>query len=196
MIEDSTFPVNRCSLPPALPPPGTAPAAWSSPASAWAVWTGSSGAGAGAGTRPDSGGSTGIAAGDTGGTGVTGDTGTTAAAAATPRFADPTDRRGREDRPPQTRAGTASWPACVLWGEEEEEVVGFGGGRGEENEGRREDRREEKGRLEADCDGGKRGKKKGKGEVTWRRGQSKRQEERVQGGRGGILIKGEKETRN
>lgn len=106
-------------LPPALPPPGTAPAAGSTLASAWAVWTGFSGAGAEASdsTPPGSGDGTGTPAGgtdDTGGTGGTGDIGMTAAGI--PRFADPTDRRGREDRPPQTRAGTASWPACVLWG--------------------------------------------------------------------------------
>jgi len=85
---------------------------------------GFSGARAGAGTPPGSGGSTGIPAGGIGGTGETADIGT--AVAGTPRFADPTGRRGREDRPPQTQAGTASWPACVLWGvgEEEEEVVG------------------------------------------------------------------------
>lgn len=85
------------------------------------------GAGAGTGTQPGSDGSTRIPAGgtgDTGGTVETGDIGI--AAAGTPRFADPKGRQGREDRPPQTRAGTASWPACVLWGEEEEEVVGFG----------------------------------------------------------------------
>lgn len=98
------------------------------------AWTDSSGAGVEAGTSPETGGSTGTPAdgtGDTGGTlgpGVTdtGDTDTDPAAAGTPRFAEPTDRRGREDRPPQTRAGTASWPACVLWGEEEEELVGTG----------------------------------------------------------------------
>lgn len=56
------------------------------------------------------------------GTEETGGTGT--AAAGTPRFAEPTGKRGREDRPPQTRAGTASWPACVLRGEEVEDVVG------------------------------------------------------------------------
>ena len=98
------------SLPPALPPPGTVPAAPLTPASAWGVWTDSSGAG----TRPGSGGSTPADTGGTAGPGVTGGTGT--AAAGTPRFADPTGRRGREDRPPQTRAGTASWPACVLRG--------------------------------------------------------------------------------
>ncbi len=83
------------------------------------------GAGAGAGTPPGSGGSTGIPAGGTGGIGGTGETGDTGmAVAGTPRLADPTGRRGREAWPPQTQAGTASWPACVLWGEEEEEVVG------------------------------------------------------------------------
>ncbi len=98
---------------------------------------GFSGAGAGAGAPPGSGGSTGIPAGGTGGIGGTGETGDIdKAAAGTPQFADPTGRRGREDRPPQTRAGTASWPACVLWGEEEEEVGE------EENEGGREGRRE------------------------------------------------------
>lgn len=88
---------------------------------------------AGAGAPPGSGGSIGIPAGSTDGTGGTegtGDIGT--AAAGTPRFADPTGKRGREDRPPQTQAGTASWPACVLWGEEEEDVVDLGGGRGEQ----------------------------------------------------------------
>lgn len=118
------------TVPPALPPPGMVPAARLTPASAWVAWRDFSGAVAGAGTRPDSGGSTRTPAGgsggigDTGGTVETGDIGNAVAGA--PRFADPTGRQGREDRPPQTRAGTASWPACVLWGEEEEEVVGFG----------------------------------------------------------------------
>lgn len=75
-----------------------------------------SGAMAGAGsTLPYFGGSTGILVGgtdDTGGTGETDDTGM--AAVGTPQFADPTDIWGREDRPPQTQAGTSSWPACVL----------------------------------------------------------------------------------
>lgn len=109
-----------------------APAGGWTLASAWAVWTGFSGAGAEAwdGTPPGSGGRTGTPAGgtdDTGGTGGTADIGTTAAE--TPRFADPTGRRGREDRPPQTRAGTASWPACVLRGEEKEGGGEFGTGR-------------------------------------------------------------------
>lgn len=70
------------------------------------------GAGANAGTLPDS---------RTGGTESnedTGGTGTAAAAAAAaaqiPRLAEPTGRQGKEDQPPQTQAGTASWPACVL----------------------------------------------------------------------------------
>lgn len=123
----SIIPVPLCRFHPplALRPPGTAPAAGWTLARAWEVWTGFSGGGAGAGTPPGSGGSTGIPAGGTGGTGGTGETGDTGTAAAgTPRFADPTGKRGREDRPPQTRAGTASWPACVLRGEEEEDVVG------------------------------------------------------------------------
>lgn len=62
------------------------------------------------------------------------------AAAGTPRFAEPTGRRGREDRPPQTQAGTASWPACVLRGEEEVDVVGRTGER--EQEGGRTTSRE------------------------------------------------------
>lgn len=78
---------------------------------------GFSGAGAGAGIPPGSGGSTGLPAGGTGGIGGTGETDDIGmAAAGTPRFAEPTGRRGREDRPPQTQAGTASWPACVLRG--------------------------------------------------------------------------------
>lgn len=103
-----------------------APAARSTRASVWPVWTGVSGAEAG--TRPAaSRGSTGPAGG--GGADDAGefvDTGTAAAAAApggTLQFADHTGRRGRVDRPPQTRAGTASWPACVL--RDEEEVVGL-----------------------------------------------------------------------
>lgn len=78
---------------------------------------GFSGAGAGAGIPPGSGGSTRIPAGGTGGIGGTGETDDIGmAAAGTPRFAEPTGRRGREDRPPQTQADTASWPACVLRG--------------------------------------------------------------------------------
>lgn len=97
-----------------------APGAGWTPPSAWELWMGFSEAEAGVGTPLGSGGSTLILAGGTGGSGGTvgtGETGCTGTAAAgTPRFAEPTGRRGREDRPPQTRAGTASWPACVLRG--------------------------------------------------------------------------------
>lgn len=106
----------------ALLPPGTAPAAvWTAPRVGW-VWAGSSGGAAGGGTPLGSAGRTVQLAGGTGGiqgTGETGGTGT--AAAGTPRFAEPTSKRGKEERPPQTQAGTASWPACVLRGEEVED---------------------------------------------------------------------------
>lgn len=85
---------------------------------------GSSGGAAGGGTPLGPAGRTRQLAGGTGGmqgTGETGGTGT--AAAGTPRFAEPTSKRGKEERPPQTQAGTASWPACVLWGEEIEDKV-------------------------------------------------------------------------
>lgn len=78
---------------------------------------GSSGEAAGGGTPLDSAGSMITLAGGTAGIQGTGETGgTDTAAAGTPRFAGPTGKRGKEDRPPQTRAGTASWPACVLRG--------------------------------------------------------------------------------
>lgn len=74
-------------------------------------------------TPPHCGDSTGTpAAGSRGtdGTGGTGETGkpvdTDTAAVGNPRLAEPTGKGGRVDRPPQTQAGTASWPACVLQG--------------------------------------------------------------------------------
>lgn len=118
------------SSPLALLPPDMAPAAaWMRP-SVWWVWAGSSGAAAGAGTPLGSAGRMRKIAGGTAGIQGTGETGGTGMAAAeTPRFAEPTGKRGREDRPPQTQAGTASWPACVLRGEEVEVIVGGARGR-------------------------------------------------------------------
>lgn len=90
------------------------------------------GAGADAGTLPDCGGITDARTGgtqsneDTGGTG-TAAAGGAAAAVQIPRLAEPTGRQGKEYRQPQTQAGTASWPACVL--------QRLGGGYGGYNEG-------------------------------------------------------------
>lgn len=68
-----------------------------------------------AGTLPGCAGITDVRTGGTESNEDTGGTGTAAAAAAQiPRLAEPTGRQEREDRPPQTQAGTASWPACVL----------------------------------------------------------------------------------
>lgn len=76
-------------LPPALLPPDMAPAARSTRASVWPVWTGVSGAEAG--TRPAaSRGGTGPAGGADAGEFV--DTGTAAAAGGTLQFAGPTGR--------------------------------------------------------------------------------------------------------
>lgn len=90
------------------------------------------GAGVDAGTLPGCGGTTGSRAGGTEGnegTGSTVGTGTAVAVSAAQirPLAEPTGRQGKEDRPPQTQAGTASWPACVL--------QRFGGGYGGQNEG-------------------------------------------------------------
>lgn len=74
------------------------------------------GVGEDAGTLPGCDGTTDARTGGTESNKDTGGTGTAVAAAAaqSPRLAEPTGRQGKEDRPPQTQAGTASWPACVL----------------------------------------------------------------------------------
>lgn len=99
----------------ALLPPGKAPAiGWAQP-SALKAEVVFFGAGAGAGTLPGCGGRTDARVGGTESNEDTGGTGTAAAAAAQiPRLAEPTGKQGKEDQPPQTQAGTASWPACVL----------------------------------------------------------------------------------
>lgn len=94
-------------------------------------------------------------------------------AAGTPRFADPTGRRGREDRPPQTRAGTASWPACVLWGEEKEGGGEFGkGGQGEQG----------KERMGRRCNNERRRRKGGKEVENDREGKEERDDKERDGG--------------
>lgn len=143
----------------ALLPPGTAPADVWTTASVWWAWVGSSGEAAGGGTPLGSSGSTITLAGGTAGIQGTGETGgTDTAAAGTPRFAGPTGKRGKEDRPPQTRAGTASWPACVLRGEEVEGVVGRTRGR---RRGKRKARRGLRMGAQESCKG--HGRREGKG---------------------------------
>lgn len=157
---------SQIDSPLALLPPGTAPAAvWTAP-SIWWVWVDSSGEAAGGGTPLGSAGSTIQLAGGTGGiqgTGETGGTGT--AAAGTPRFAEPTSKRGKEERPPQTQAGTASWPACVLWGEEIEDIVSKTSG---QKGGKRKARRGLRMRAQEKCKGHRRREGKGRrcGEAT------------------------------
>lgn len=104
------WPVLRCVYasffltsysPLALLPPGKAPVTgWAQPSALKVemVFFGV-GVGAGCGGRTESNK-------DTRGTGM--------AVAQIPQFAEPTGRQGKEDRPPQTQAGTAFWPACVL----------------------------------------------------------------------------------
>lgn len=128
------------------------------------------GAGVDAGTLPGCGGTTGSRAGgtegneDTGGTVGTGTAVAVSAAQIRP-LAEPTGRQGKEDRPPQTQAGTASWPACVL--------QRLGGGYGGQNEG------------------GSLGRRAGQASVGVRRNE-RSESERVEG-EGGKGFKGYKE---